>query len=170
MITYLDCAATTPIDPRITGLVMHFITEEFGNPGSRTHDMGRTARRAIERARDQVAAAAGATRGEIFFTSGATESNNLAILGLSEYGLRTGRKHLVSTQIEHHAVLEPLQLLRTRGFELTLLPPNRGGWVEPDAVRSAVRDDTLLVSVIHVNNETGVVQPVEEVAAVLRDR
>ena len=142
---------------------------EFGNAGSRTHDFGRAARRAAERARDQVAAVVRAARGEVVFTSGATESNNLAILGLAEWGLRSGRRHLVSTRIEHHAVLEPLQELQRRGFELTLVEPTRGGWVEPGAVRAAVRDDTLLVSVMHVNNETGVVQPVEEIASALDD-
>jgi cysteine desulfurase len=168
MAVYLDCAATTPVDPRVAELAARFLTADFGNAGSRTHDMGRTARRAVERARDQVAAAVGAARGEVVFTSGATESNNLAILGLAEHGLRTGKKHLVSTRIEHHAVLEPLEALRSRGFELTLVAPNRGGWVEPGAVRTAVRPDTLLVSVMHVNNETGVVQPVEDIAAALR--
>jgi cysteine desulfurase len=148
---------------------MRFLTEDFGNAGSRTHQLGRTARRAIEQARDQLAITVGATRGEVVFTSGATESNNLAILGLAEHGLHSGKKHLVSTRIEHHAVLEPLQALQRRGFDLTLVSPNRGGWVEPAAVRAAVREDTLLVSVMHVNNETGVIQPIEAVANLIRD-
>jgi cysteine desulfurase len=105
------------------------------------------------------------TRGEVVFTSGATESNNLAILGLAGHGRRTGRRHLVSTMIEHNAVLEPLRHLEELGFEVTLVPPTRGGWVEPDAVRAAVRPDTLLVSVMQVNNETGVIQPIDEIAA-----
>jgi len=164
---YLDCAATTPIDPRVRDIVVRYMDADFGNSGSRTHDFGVRARRAVERARDQVAAVVGATRGEVVFTSGGTESNNLAILGLADYGLRGGRKHLVSTAIEHHAVLEPLRWLEQHGFELTLVGPNRGGWVEPGAIRHAVRDDTLLVSVMHVNNETGVIQPVSEIAALL---
>jgi len=167
MPTYLDCAATTPIDPRVRDIVLRYMETEFGNSGSRTHEFGVQARRAVEKARDQVAAVVGATRGEVVFTSGGTESNNLAILGLADYGLRAGRKHLVSTAIEHHAVLEPFRSLEQRGFELTLVAPNRAGWVEPDAVRDAVRDDTLLVSVMHVNNETGVVQPVIEIAGLL---
>jgi cysteine desulfurase len=141
--------------------------EDFGNAGSRTHDHGVRARRAVEQAREQVARVVGATRGEVVFTSGATESNNLAILGLAEHGIAVGKRHVVSTRLEHHAVLGPLEVLASRGFEVTLVPPTAGGWVEPRAVRDAVRDDTLLVSVMHVNNETGVVQPVDEVARTL---
>lgn len=167
MAAYLDCAATTSVDRRVAECVTRFLVHEFGNAGSRTHSLGRAARRAVEQARDQVAAVAGAGRGEIVFTSGATESNNLAILGLADYGRQVGRTHLVSTRIEHHSVLEPLQELERRGFGLTLVAPDRRGWVDPQAVRAAVRDDTLLVSVMHVNNETGVIQPVETIASVL---
>jgi cysteine desulfurase len=110
-----------------------------------------------------------AQRDEVIFTSGATESNNLALLGLARHGEQTGRKHIVSTQIEHKAVLEPLAVLAEQGFEVTLLPPNSRGWVEPDAVRDALRADTLLVSIMHVNNETGVVQPLLAIAEELRD-
>lgn len=164
---YLDCAATTPVDPRVTETVLRFLSEEYGNAGSRTHEYGQRARRAVEHARDQIAAAAGVSRGDVIFTSGATESNNLALLGLEAHGRRTGRLHLVSTQIEHHAVLEPLAELRRRGFEVTLVPPTPGGWVDPEAVAAALRPDTLLVSVMHVNNETGVIQPVRQIAEVL---
>ncbi len=167
MSVYLDCASTTPIDPRVLAEVVHHLKVEFGNAGSRTHDFGARARRAVERARDQVAAVVAASRGEVLFTSGATESNNLAILGLAEHGRKTGRMHLVSTQIEHNAVLEPLQELERRGFELTLVPPTAGGWVDPEVVRAAVREDTLLVSVMQVNNETGVIQPIEQIAQLL---
>src|SRR4051812_3834980 len=151
MSVYLDCAATTPVDPRVAADVVRFIHDEYGNAGSRTHAFGARAKRAVERARDQVAAVVACTRGEVVFTSGATESNNLAILGLAEHGRRTGRRHLVSTFIEHHAVLEPLRHLESQGFELTLVPPTAGGFVDPDAVRDAVRPDTLLVSVMQVN-------------------
>jgi cysteine desulfurase len=167
MSVYLDCAATTPVDPRVAAEVMRFIEGEYGNAGSRTHAFGARAKRAVEQARDRVAAVVGCGRGEVVFTSGATESNNLAILGLAEHGRRTGRRHLVSTLIEHNAVLEPLRHLESLGFELTLVPPTRGGWVDAEAVRAAVRADTLLVSVMHVNNETGVIQPVERVAELL---
>ena len=122
MAIYLDCAATTPIDPRVEEEVRRYLAVDFGNAGSRTHDFGLRARRAVERARDQVAAVAAAARGEVVFTSGATESNNLAILGLEEYGRRTRRTHLLSSEIEHHAVLEPLQALAGRGFTVTYLP------------------------------------------------
>jgi cysteine desulfurase len=164
MPVYLDCAATTPIDPRVLEVCVRYLREDFGNAGSRTHSHGAAARKAVELARDQVATVTGAGRGDVVFTSGATESNNLAILGLAEEGIRSGRKHLVSTAIEHRAVLEPLQTLAQRGFDLTLVKPCPGGWVDPAEVAAAVRKDTLLVSVMQVNNETGVVQPVAEIA------
>jgi cysteine desulfurase len=123
----------------------------------------------LERARGKVAAVVSAGRGEVVFTSGATESNNLAILGLAEYGQRTGKTHLVSTQIEHNAVLEPLHALSRRGFQVTLVPPGPGGWLDPLRVMAAVQEETLLVSVMQVNNETGVIQPIDEIAGLLAD-
>lgn len=167
---YLDCAATAPLDPRVEQVLLRYLRDDFGNAGSRTHAYGATARRAVEQARDQVAAVAGAARGEVVFTSGATESNNLALLGLERYGRERGRMHLVSTSIEHHAVLEPLRRLAARGFELTLVDPEPGGWVAPDKIAAAVRDDTLLVSVMQANNETGVLQPIAEIAEALAGR
>src|ERR1041384_8138752 len=107
MARYLDCAATTPIDPRVREEVLFYLDQEFGNAGSRTHDFGRRARNAVESARDRVAAVVSASRGDVLFTSGATESNNLAILGLYDHGCTTGRTHVITTRIEHHAVLEP---------------------------------------------------------------
>lgn len=167
MAVYLDCAATTPVDPRVLEEIVHYLGEDFGNAGSRTHDYGNRARRRVEQARDQVAAVVGASRAEVFFTSGATESNNLSILGLAEHGRATGRRHLITTRIEHHAVLEPFAELQRRGFEVTYLPVTPGGWVEPEAVRAALRSETLLVSIMQANNETGVLQPVEQIAEVL---
>jgi cysteine desulfurase len=123
----------------------------------------------VQKAREQVAAVVNAKRDEVIFTSGATESNNLAILGLVEEAERSRRKHIISTQIEHKAVLEPLEWLAKRGFEITLLAPNSGGWVESEKVVSALRPDTLLISVMHVNNETGVVQLISEIADALRN-
>ena len=169
MAVYLDCAATAPVDPRVQREVMTYLGIEFGNAGSRHHGFGARARSAVEKARVQVAAVVGATRGEIVFTSGATESNNLALLGLAEHGARTGRTHLVSTRIEHKSVLEPLQTLAGRGFEITLVSPEPGGWVHPQSILEAVREDTLLVSVMQVNNETGVIQPVREIARLLEN-
>lgn len=161
---YLDCAATCPIDPRVQAELRRFSEVDFGNAGSRTHVHGRVARQAVERARAHVARVAGVRRNEVIFTSGATESNNLAILGLEAFGRTEARTHLVSTTIEHHAVLEPLRVLAARGFDLTLVDPEPGGWVDADRVAAAVRPDTLLVSVMQVNNETGVQQPIIEIA------
>lgn len=169
MPVYLDCAATTPIDPRVRDEVVFYLDPEFGNAGSRTHDYGHRARNAVESARDRVAALAGCGRGDVFFTSGATESNNLAILGLAEHGGATGRRHIVTTRIEHHAVLEPVTRLQRQGFEVTWIDPTPGGWVEPDAIAAALRPDTLLVSAMHANNETGILQPIEQIADSLAD-
>lgn len=169
MTVYLDCNATTPIEPQVGAEVVRYLSEEFGNAGSRTHDYGARAKQAVQRARDQVAAVVRAKRDEVIFTSGATESNNLAILGLAEYGARVGRRHIISTAIEHKAVLEPLEALAKRGFEVTLIPVNSGGWIDPAAIRDALRDDTLLVSIMHVNNETGVAQPLSDVVQELTD-
>ena len=163
---YLDCNATAPMDPAVREVVLSWLGE-VGNAGSRTHEYGLRARQAVERARDQMAVVVGARPDEVVFTSGATESNNLAILGLAPFGEANRRRHVVSTEIEHKAVLEPLKILAARGFEVTLVPPARDGAVRAEAVRAAVRDDTLLVSVMQVNNETGVRQPIEAVAAAL---
>ncbi|HKQ05758.1 MAG TPA: cysteine desulfurase DndA [Blastocatellia bacterium] len=167
MTVYLDCNATTPLDSRVREEVLRYLTEEFGNAGSRTHEYGARANQAVQHARDQIAGVVKAERDEVIFTSGATESNNLAILGLVPYGKSADRKHIISTMIEHKAVLEPLDALAQQGFEITLVSPTRGGWVDPLAVRNALRKDTLLVSVMHVNNETGVVQPIPDLCEIL---
>ena len=164
---YLDCAATTPLDPRVREEVLRFLDEDFGNAGSRTHEWGRRAKSAVESARARVSAVVGATRGEVIFTSGATESNNLAILGLLEFAERTRRKHIVTTEIEHNAVLEPIRYLATRGFDVTFVPPDASGAVSSSTIATALRADTMLVSVMHVNNETGVLQPLAEIASAL---
>jgi cysteine desulfurase len=169
MPVYLDCNATTPVDPRVRDEVVRFMDLEFGNAGSRTHQFGQRAKQAVQRARDQVALVVDASPEEIVFTSGATESDNLAILGLRTFGERTGRKHIVTTAIEHKAVLEPLSYLGAHGFEITLVPPSSAGSIEPRNLLNALRKDTLLVSVMHVNNETGVVQPIKEVCESLSE-
>jgi cysteine desulfurase len=143
--------------------------EDFGNAGSRSHAYGQRARRGVEWARDRVAEVVDAARGDVVFTSGATESNNLAILGLADYGSASARRHVITTAIEHHAVLEPIAELERRGFQVDRIAPNVGGAVDPAAVVRRIRSDTLLVSVMHVNNETGIVQPIEEIAAGLSD-
>jgi cysteine desulfurase len=162
MMAYLDCNATTPLEPRVSEVMRSFFDTEFGNAGSRTHEYGTRAKQAVEQARRLVAEVVGSDVDEVTFTSGATESNNLAILGLADYGEKTGRRHLVSTAIEHKAVLEPLEHLLSRGFEVSLVTPSSGGWVDPDALAAACRPDTLLISVMQVNNETGVIQPIGE--------
>lgn len=164
---YLDCNATTSLDPEVQQVLFHFLTEEFGNEGSRTHEYGAHAKQGVQRARDQVSRVVGASRDEVIFTSGATESNNLAILGIREFGLAEGRKHLITTAIEHKAVLEPCNSLKEQGFEITVLPVDVNGLVEPGAIAKALRPETLMVSVMQVNNETGVRQPLEEIAGVL---
>lgn len=165
---YLDCNATTPIDPRVRETLLHYLDIEFGNAGSRTHIYGQEARKGVQTAREQIASVVDATPDEVIFTSGATEANNLAILGLTQYGQKTGRKHILSTQIEHKAVLEPLEEMERRGFEVELVPPTRGGFVEAEEFAKRIRPNTLLVSVMHVNNETGVIQPLDEIAQVLK--
>jgi cysteine desulfurase len=162
---YLDCNATTPLDPRVRQVLLRYLDDEYGNEGSRTHEYGSAAKRAVQQARDQVASVVGCKREEVLFTSGATESNNLAILGLADFGIANNRRHIVSTMIEHKAVLEPLADLESRGFEVTYVKPQADGLVRSDDVLSALRPDTLLVTVMHVNNETGVIQPLDEIAA-----
>lgn len=166
---YLDCNATTPIDSRVREVVLRYMAEEFGNAGSRTHEYGSRAKKAVRKAREQVASVVAAKPEEVIFTSGATESNNIALLGLAEHGEKVGKKHIVSTKIEHKAVLEPLDALHAKGFNVTLVPPTRGGWVDPDVIKKELREDTILVSVMHVNNETGVLQPIQEIAQILSD-
>lgn len=165
---YLDCNATTPLEPAVREVLVRYLEQEYGNAGSRTHDYGTRAKVAVQKARDQVAAVVAAKREEVLFTSGATESNNLALLGLRPHGEKTARRHIISTAIEHKAVLEPLEQMAANGFEVTLVSPGANGIVSAGAIRAALRPDTLLVSVMHVNNETGVVQPLEEIAAALR--
>lgn len=164
---YLDCNATTPIEPEVAEILARYLVEEYGNEGSRTHEFGARAKQAVQNAREQVASVAQAKRDEVIFTSGATESNNLAILGLAEAADNQGRKHVISTQIEHKAVLEPLQELERRGFEVTYLRPSPDGWIDPQEISGLLRPETFLVSVMQANNETGVVQPMEEICKIL---
>jgi cysteine desulfurase len=166
---YLDYNATSPLDPRVFEAMRPYFLEEVGNAGSRTHVYGQRAKDAADLARQQVADLLGARSDEILFTSGATESNNLVLLGLMHHGLAAGRRHVLATAVEHKSVLEPLDRMREAGFEVELLPVTAGGYVEPSAVQDRLRQDTLLVSVMHGNNETGVLQPVVEIAQLLSD-
>lgn len=164
VVAYLDVAATTRVDPRVADVVRHWMTEEFGNAGSRTHEYGARAKKAVQEARAYLAGSVGAKTEEVIFTSGATESNNIALLGMAPYGEKSERRHIITSAIEHKAVLEPLQHLQSRGFEVDFLEPGASGRIETEAVLARLRPDTLLVSLMHVNNETGVIQPVAELA------
>ena len=169
MAVYLDCNATTPVEPEVLEVMLRYLADEYGNAGSRTHEFGVRAKQAVERAREQVAAVVAAQPDEVVFTSGATESNNIALLGLASSADGAARRHIVSTAIEHKAVLEPLERLAAQGVEVSLIHPDESGRVDAQAVLAAVRPDTLLVSVMHANNETGIVQPIEAIAAGLPD-
>jgi cysteine desulfurase len=164
---YLDYNATTPLDSRVFESMQEWFCGPPSNAGSRTHPYGQRARDAVEVARQQVADCLGAAPDEVVFTSGATESNNIAILGIAEFGERTERKHILSTTIEHKAILEPLNRMSQLGFEVEVLPVTQGGSVDVETIRKSLRNDTLLVSVMHANNETGVLQPVHEIAELL---
>ncbi len=166
---YLEYDTKNLLDPQVFEAMRPYFLEEVGNAGSRTHVYGQRAKEAVDRARQQAATLLGARSDEILFTSGATESNNLVLLGLARHGLTSGRKHVLATAIEHKSVLEPLDHLREAGFEVELLPVTAGGYVEPSAVEERLRPDTFLVSVMHANNETGVLQPVLEIAELLGD-
>lgn len=166
---YLDCNATTPLEPEVFEILKQLLIGDYGNEGSRTHEFGARAKKAVQKARDQVAAVVTAKRDEIIFTSGATESNNLAILGLYTAAKELGRTHIITSTIEHKAVLEPCGVLERNGFEITRLPVDAMGGIDPESVRNALRPDTFLVSVMQVNNETGVRQPLDEIADAIGD-
>ena len=167
---YLDCNASTPMEPDVARLMGQRLANECGNASSRTHEYGLKAKRAVGQARKHVAELARATSEEVIFTSGATESNNLAILGLAASAIDAGKKHIITTAIEHSAVLAPIEWLRkTAGFEVTILPCGEDGLVEPNELRKALRSETFLVSIMQVNNETGVIQDIQGLASVLGD-
>ena len=171
---YMDNHATTRVDPRVVEAMLPYFTEQYGNAGSVGHAFGEQARMAVEQSRATIAAAVGAESEEIVFTSGATESNNLAIRGVAERPNRRGN-HLISVQTEHKAVLDPLSRLSRRGYEVTLLAVEphgspRAGWLDPQRVGDALRDDTALVSVMLASNEIGVIQPLAEIANICQAR
>ena len=166
---YLDYHATTPVDPRVLEAMVPHFTERFGNPASRQHAFGWEAQDAVEQARRQVADLLNASPGEVVFTSGASESNNLAIKGVA-CALRERGNHVVAVSTEHKSVLDSCKRLERDGFRVTWLPVDRDGLVELDALRSAVTDRTVLVSVMAANNEIGVLQPLAEIAAIVHER
>lgn len=164
---YLDYASTTPVDPRVAAAMAQCLTAEgeFGNPGSASHGYGHAAAALVEQARAQVAASVGAQPYEVVWTSGATEANNLAIFGAAEHFRESGR-HIVTSRTEHKAVLDPCRELERRGWRVTYLAPDGGGVIHAAQVAAALRPDTMLVSIMHVNNEIGVIQDIAAIAAI----
>jgi cysteine desulfurase len=167
---YFDYSATTPVDPRVAAKMIPFLTEEFGNPASRSHPYGWTADEAVETARAQVAALVGADPKEIVFTSGATESNNLAIKGAGHFYSGTKGKHIITVRTEHKAVLDTVREMERQGFEATYLGVQENGLLDLDVLRAAIRPDTVLVSVMAVNNEIGVIQDIEAIGKICREK
>ncbi|MGH8265440.1 MAG: cysteine desulfurase family protein, partial [Steroidobacteraceae bacterium] len=163
---YLDYAATTPVDARVARVMRRFLTHSgvFGNPSSVTHAAGRRAAAAVAVARAQVAGLIGAAPADIVFTSGATESDNLAVLGVARANADRGR-HIVTSHSEHKAVLDPCRRLEKEGFAIARVGADGGGRIDPQAVAAALRADTTLVSIMHVNNETGVIQDIAAIGA-----
>ncbi len=166
---YLDYQATTPMDPRVLEAMMPYFTHKFGNSGSRSHAYGWEAEEGTEKARAQVAKLIGADEKEVIFTSGATESNNLAIRGVAEF-YKDRKNHIITTVTEHKCVLDTCRHLEQQGFEVTYLPVRQDGLLDLDVLRAAITDKTVLVSVMAVNNEIGVIQPLAEIGRICRER
>ncbi len=164
---YLDHAATTPVHPQVFSEMRVILEECFGNPSS-LHSFGREAKEYLERARERVASLINASPEEIIFTSGGTESDNLAILG-TVYANRRKGNHIITSSIEHHAVLDTCKFLATSGFEVTFLPVDGNGLINPDDVRKAIKRETILITIMHANNEIGTIQPIEEVSMIARE-
>ena len=166
---YMDYSATTPIDPRVADKMIPFLREQFGNPASRSHMYGWSAEAAVEEARGHVAALVGADPREIIWTSGATESNNLALKGAANF-YKTKGKHIITVKTEHKAVLDTVRELERVGFEATYLEPQDNGLITIEQLAAAIRPDTILVSVMLVNNEIGVIQPIDEIGELCRSK
>lgn len=167
---YLDMQATTPVDPRVLDAMLPYYVGVFGNPHSRTHAYGWESEKAVEEAREHIASLIGADPKEIIFTSGATESNNMSIKGVARFFGRSGKKrHIITTQTEHKCVLDSCRHLQDEGFEVTYLPVQNNGLVNLDELRAAIKPETALVSIMTVNNEIGVIQPVEEIGKMCRE-
>jgi len=165
---YLDYSATTPVDPRVAEKMIPWLTEQFGNPASRSHAYGWAAEKAVEEARENVAGLVNADPREIIWTSGATESNNLAIKGAANFYQGKG-KHIITVKTEHKAVLDAFRELERQGFEATYLDVDENGLVDLEALKSAIRPETVLVSIMFVNNEIGVIQPIGEIGEICRE-
>lgn len=170
MSVYLDYNASAPIDLRVLDIMVDVYKNNIGNADSRTHNYGESARKVVENARKQVASLLSVSPDEVFFTSGATESNNIAIQGLREYAEKNNKKHIITTAIEHKAVLETVRHLQKEGYDVDIVSPDISGRVKTEEILGKVREDTLLVSVMHVNNETGIIQPVKELGELLQGK
>jgi cysteine desulfurase len=166
---YLDYSSTTPVDPRVADKMIPYLREQFGNPASRSHMYGWTAEKAVEEAREHVAALVNADSREIIWTSGATEGNNLAIKGAAHF-YKTKGKHIITVKTEHKAVLDTVRELERQGFEATYLQPQDNGLITVQQLADAIRPDTILVSVMWVNNEIGVIQPIDEIGELCRSK
>jgi len=166
-VIYLDHASTTPTDPQVVEAMLPWFSEKFGNP-STVYSLGLTSAEAVQHARETIASLIGAEPEEVFFTSGGTESDNWAILGTADAHQSKGR-HLVTSAIEHHAVLESMEFLEKRGYEVTRVPVDGNGLVDPEEVRRALRPDTILVSIMHANNEVGTIEPIEEIGKITKE-
>ncbi len=165
---YFDYQATTPTDPRVLDEMLPYFTEKFGNPHSRSHAYGWEAEEAVEKARGQIAAVIGASEKEIIFTSGATEANNLALKGLAKfYG--DEKKHIITVSTEHKCVIDTTRYLETEGFDVTFLDVNKDGLIDLEALKAAIRPDTLVISIMAAHNEIGVLQPLKEIGAIARE-
>ena len=165
---YLDNHSTSPCDPRVVDAMVPYLTQHFGNAASRNHSFGWTAEEAVDVAREQIAALIGATPKEIIFTSGATEGNNMALKGAMEFYASKG-KHLITSPIEHKAIVDTARWLERNGCEVTWLPVGEDGLVKPEDVRAAIRPDTVLVSLMHGNNEIGVLNPIAEIGQICKE-
>lgn len=166
---YLDYSATTPVDPRVAEKMIPYLTETYGNPASRSHPYGWTAEKAVENAREEVAKLVNADPREIVWTSGATESDNLAIKGAAHFYSGNKGKHIITVATEHKAVIDPVRELERQGYEATFLEPDEYGLVDPEKFKAAIRPDTVLASVMLVNNEIGVIQDIEAIGQICRD-
>ena len=166
---YADNSATTPISDEVLTAMLPYLKEGYGNASS-IYSKGREAKQALEAARQTAADCLGAQPGEIYFTSGGSEADNWAIKGAAAAGAKKGRRHIITTAFEHHAVLHTVQALEKQGFEVTYLPVGRNGIVDPEDVKKAIRDDTCLVSVMYANNEIGTIQPIAQIGAICRER
>ena len=165
---YLDYAATTPTDPEVVKTMLPYFTDRFGNPSS-IHSFGQEAKAAVEKAREEIASFLGAKQDEIIFTSGGSESDNFAIKGVA-YANKHKGNHIITSSIEHHAVIKSCEFLEKMGFEVTYLPVSKDGLVDPENVKKAITDKTILISIMHASNEIGTIQPIKEIGKIAREK